>query len=244
MDKIRNLMVYGTLATLIIIQFARQPASESAQAAARSAADKTILGPADFIELIDENGEIVKLRAAKGRIAWSDHRSGRALSVAFVQVIEVIQKAMDTEEMRALAKSKTEEHDNRYREYAAKFEEFKKRTEGLGTSDPRYREIYAEYQALTKEYEAWTQSEKQETNRLHLVALTKGRADFQAAIEVVAKRMDIDVVLQSHSPTEKLDDDYSRATYDLQGQDVVHYPDAIDITTDVCKELGITLDAP
>jgi Skp family chaperone for outer membrane proteins len=242
MRNIRDLMAYGTLATLILLQIAQGSAFESAQGAARSNADKTILGPADFIELVDENGEVVKLRAAKGRIAWSDHISGRTLSVAFVRSIDVIQKAMDTEEVREIVKVQNEKSEKAYRELMTKHEDVQKRIEGLSPSDPKYQEIYEEYQTAVSAYKSASEDAKKERNRMHVDALKKADADFHAAIEVVTKRLGIDVVFRAESPNRKIDEDYTHAGWDLQAQAVIQYPEAMDITVEVCQEMGITLE--
>ena len=240
MNKFHCWAIYVSLAVLFILQIPRTSVMAGDQANAQSAPAPVRLGPASAINLVESNGVAVDLRAQGGRIAWSDRPTGRALSIGVVQFGKIFKPLVEeNEEFKAQGATRREEYEVRHREATAKMEKIRREMEGMNPTSPEYRKVYEEYQMVYNEFEQWRQAKAKEQEALGLDRMVKAFQDFEAAIDVVAKRLEIDLVLQAIAPDDLPRDDFARASWNISNRFVLRYPEGLDITNEVMEELSI-----
>ena len=197
------------------------------------------LGPADSIVIA---GKVpVKLTNADGHVAFGDGASHRIYSIGTVNVSKGVRALMESARF-------AEERDRLTDERTAKEEEFEKRAKELREritkagddedADPKLREDIESFQQDVGE---WGESHEKAQRDLIATQYEKAYGDLREAVEVVADRRKLDIVMRFVPSSEKLEpgtpDDLARQ---LLARTFVRIPDALDITDEVMRELNVT----
>lgn len=248
MHKLHLVLIYSLLVFVLADRIPDLLAPGQPLALAQTAEAPNRIGPAAALELIDvdddadDDGEDKRLvvRNDAGRIAWGEHPTSRALSMAVVQagpiVKDMLMRPQFAEELKVLQR----ESDDEQNAWVTKMGDVSKKLEGLNRSSPEYRQIYDEYQRLHKEYTTWRDSFIKRRDAVAAKQVTAVYDELVAAVDIVAKRLDIDIVMQARSPSDELSQtDYSKAGWDIALRTILKFPESIDITEQVRDELGI-----
>ncbi len=242
MRPIDRLLVVAALVagvSSLLVQFARPSAAHAAPLGPAE------LGPADALVLTDakpaKNGpKEMKVRAEGGRVAWGDRSTDKAWSIGAVNVdksMKAILAGTSYAEKRDEYDAEAKKQDD---EYGKRFEDLRTKYQGIDPKSPEFPKAQQELEALRNEYMAWRDGSMKIREKLFSEQIEKAYRDLVAAVDIVAEREDIDLVfrfLPTGNPFEA--DSLVEAREQVIGRSLLKYPETIDITSEVMKELGI-----
>ena len=233
-ERIVTFGLIGLLAALLVF---RLPALDRSATANAPIAD-TVLGPASAVTLTGAKGEL-SVRNDDGRIGWGKAPFGRVYSVGFVHITKPLRKIREqtrlVEESEALAKELGDQNT----EYQKKLQEIAESVEKLKQDSPEYQEHFAQGEKLYQEYMAWQRGAMERKGKLEAGQLEKAYRQLIEAVEVVSDRLGVDIVyrfIATSDPFEAMD--LGTALNEIRFRSVLRYPEALDITPAVLKELG------
>ena len=240
MKTTERIVIYAALALLALVNLPHLLGSASAPAlAAGPEADR--VGPYSSIALGEGDSELV-LRNRGGRLAWDDTDYAQVISIAFVHVGKAMGPLLEAErylEERERLEEQIREIDE---ELVARMEAFREAHAG---DDPveETDELRQAREALVREYDAWTRERARRMGRLGASQIESAYRDVVAAVEVVADRLGIDVVLRFIRPeTEFQAQGPQQAYIAVRARIALKYPEALDITDLVLEELALEIE--
>lgn len=208
-------------------------------ATAVPAAVPSDLGPADALILSGKDANL-QLRNADGRLAFGDQPTARLWSLGAVnsdKVMKLLLKSERFEEERKrleeTAKSKDEEFRKRYGELEAKYKD-------MDPKSPEFEPGRAEVEGFFKEVESWRKEITDRLSKLQAEQIEKAYREMTAAVDVVADRGKVDLVLRFVPTGQPFESgNPGDAMLQVQVRTFLHYPEAIDMTADLLKELSL-----
>ena len=236
MRTAERIALWSALAASAAALFLRAPASQAVATAPRLPAD---LGPADAVILSGKDSNL-QLRNADGHLAFGDQPTARAWAVGAVnsdKVMKLLLKSERFEEERKrleeTAKGKDEEFRKRYSELETKYKD-------LDPQSPGFEQGRGEVEAFFKEVEGWRKEVTERLGRLQAEQIEKAYREMAAGVDVVAERGKVDVVFR-FVPTAQ---DFNTQTpadamLAVQVRTFLRYPEAVDLTLELLKELSL-----
>ncbi len=229
-------LLWSALAALAVALLLRAPAREAVAVAPRMPAD---LGPADAVILTGKDANL-QLRSADGRLAFGDHPTARAWSVGAVNSDKVMKLLLKSErfddERKRLeegAKGKDEEFRKRYSELETKYKD-------LDPKSPDFEKGRAEVEGFFKEVEDWRKEIGGRLSKLQAEQIEKAYREMTAAVDVIADRSKVDVVFRFVPTSQAFDTETpADAMLAVQVRTFLRYPEAVDLTPDIMKELSL-----
>lgn len=196
------------------------------------------LGPADALLLAGKDP--LRLANADGRLSWSDQPGSRAYSLGTVHVGRILQALMasdkykaEREEFHAARRAEGEEFEKRYKEMVEKIR-------GVDKDSPEFPALREELEAFQQEFTKWNVETDKQAKELVARHYQAAYSDLREAVEVVADRRKIDLVMRFIPPTEKLaPGDDGDIAQQLQARSFLRSPDSIDITEDIIAEMHL-----
>lgn len=199
------------------------------------------LGPADRLLLRGERE--LAVRNADGRMAWSDNEHGRAYSMAFVDVNDVLVKLMETDGYKNDREKLTETVQAEEKEWLAKRDALQGKYGNITPDDPRMEQARAEFGAWQAGVQQWQQDAQNRVNTMAIEQLKKAYAEIVTAVDVVADKRGIDIVFRFTPGDEPLTEGISGQTMlDIRLRPVVRAPKGLDITVDVLEEMSLPVE--
>ncbi|MFM8641123.1 MAG: OmpH family outer membrane protein [Planctomycetota bacterium] len=197
------------------------------------------LGPADALILKGKDANL-QLRNADGRLAFGDQPTSRAWSVGAVNSDKTMKLLLKSERfederkrLEEQAKGKDEEFRKRYSELEAKYKD-------LDPKSPDFEQGRAEVEGFFKEVEGWRKEIGEKLSKLQAEQIEKAYREMTAAVDVVAERGKVDLVLRFVPTAQAFESNTpADAMLAVQVRTFLHYPDAIDLTTELLKELSL-----
>jgi len=215
------------------------------------------LGPAERLTLVptaeeeDASGEAAEpaedlvLHNRGGRLAWSEAATHRAWSMAMVDDRQVISRLMSSDEIEDRRTALREELQAESQDYEQRMQAIITESEGLDPENNErdaelIQEAFARYQQVQQEYQQWQQSARARGDRLEAEMLKDAYRELVAAVEVVADRRDIDLVLRSvRADAEFTEQDPRAVSLALRMRTALLAPEGVDVTEYVLEELGL-----
>ncbi len=196
------------------------------------------LGPASSLELEGEKPLVI--RNEEGRIAWNDEATSRAWSIGAVHIDRIIKEMIQSE----VYAGERQDLESELRELDSEFSDRQKSIQDefgeIGEEDPNFPEAQARMQGLMQEYQQFAQMAQGRMAQLQAEQLERSYRDLIEAIEVVADKAQIDLVYR-YIPTSEpfLNSSVEQAMLQIQMRPFLRYPDSIDLTAKVLKELDL-----
>lgn len=242
MKTAERIVIYAALGLLAAANLPRLLESAGPPAfAAAPASDR--VGPYASVALSQESEDDLVLRARGGRLAWDDSDYARAMSFAFMHVGNALGPLLETDhfvEERQRLEDEIREIDE---DLVARMEAFREAHIGDDPSVPEEEEVRAQREALVREYEAWTQERTRLLGALAARQIEEAYREVIAAVEVVADRLGIDVVLRFIPTANDFQSLNSGQAYvSVRARIALKYPEALDITDEVLEELALDVE--
>ena len=239
MSNRERIVIYGALALLLSMSLATWSGNPAAAGPGDEALD---LGPAERLTLIDGDKPLV-LRNVSGRLSWSDSDHDRVYSLGFVHVGKALGQLLETELVTDEMTELEEEIRRVGDEITERVEAFRKENRDVGPDDPRAAELQRIFQELLQERDRWRMEGSRRMGLLRAQQIERAYRDFVAAVEVVADRRQIDLVLR-FIPTAN---DFNAANPNqaftgITSRIALTYPHGLDITDQVLEELALEVE--
>lgn len=207
-------------------------------ASARAYSQLQDLGPADGLVLTGKAD--LRVTNADGRLSWSDQPGSRAYSIATVHVGRILQALLgsekykkELEEFATTRKAEGEEFEKRYKDMVTKIR-------GVDKDSPEFPAMREELEAFQQEFTAWNVKNEKEGRDLATRHYQQAYSDLREAVEVVADRRKIDLVMRFIPAAEKIvEGDEAEIAQQLQARTFLRSPDSIDITEDIITEMNV-----
>jgi Skp family chaperone for outer membrane proteins len=196
------------------------------------------LGPASSLELEGEKPLVI--RNEEGRIAWNDEATSRAWSIGAVHIDQIIKEMIQSE----VYSGERQDLEGELREVDSEFSDRQKGIQDefgdIGEDDPNFPEAQSRMQALMQEYQQFAQMAQGRMAQLQAEQLERSYRDLIEAVEVVADKAQIDLVYR-YIPTSEpfITSSVEQAMLQIQMRPFLRYPDSIDLTAKVLKELDL-----
>ncbi|MFO0875494.1 MAG: OmpH family outer membrane protein [Phycisphaerales bacterium] len=237
MSTRERLFLYGLLAVLAALVVFRSPWPERV-AAAEAMLDDPALGPASSLVLKGPKGDLT-VRNDDGRIGWGKPPFGRVYSVGFVHITKPLRKLREqarfVEEAEALGKELSDQDA----EYRKKLQEMAEKVGKLGQDSPEYQDLFQQGEKMYQEYVTWQRAAVDRKGKLDAAQLEKAYRQLIDAVEVVSEKLGVDIVYRFIATSDPFEaTDLGAALNEVRFRSVLRYPQALDITPDVLKELG------
>lgn len=205
------------------------------------------LGPAESVTLVDpENkNQSLELRNRKQHLTWGDDAYHEARSIAFLHVGKPLYGLMSSdaysqpiEQVRSELSAEAKQRDSDLR---ALYEQI----QSLDPKDPATADKQNDFLKQRDEFQKWLQESQQRIAKMEADALMKAYDEIVAAVDVVAERKHIDLVLrflpsELDEGTEVNNADEAQSV--IRGRTAVKYPEDLDITNLVMEELSLDVE--
>jgi len=209
----------------------------TAIATALPAADE--LGPTDAVALRGKDGEI-RVRNEGGRPAWGTEPTARAWSMAAVNSDRIMKLLLRSERFDEERKQLEESGREKDAEFRRRFQDLESKYKDLTPDSPGFADGRAEVEAFFREVEQFRKETGDRLGKLQAEQIERAYREMAAAIDVVAERQKIDVVFR-FVPTSQAFESGTAADAMLQVQvrTFLRYPEEIDVTAEVMKEMSL-----
>ena len=205
----------------------------------------TPLGPASQLVLEGEGDNRVTLKAVDNHLAWGDAPSHRNWSQGWVSIGPLLDQLMQAESFQEERSTLSEELQEDEQLIIDALESIRGQMEGLEPDDPDVAALAAEGRNLLEQRRGFIQAAQMAQSQLAGTQLERAYREVIDAVKIVAEARDINLV-HRFIPT---DDPFNGttaadATLEIRLRSLLFYPEELDITSDVAKELGVELNRP
>ncbi|MGI9014328.1 MAG: OmpH family outer membrane protein [Phycisphaerales bacterium] len=197
------------------------------------------LGPAD--RLLLAGPEMLTVRNASGRLAWGDGVEDRAYSTGFVNLTRVLPALLETPRFKDARDQLMADMQAQEDDWRAKFEALQEKyAEVTGPEHPRAAEAQAEAGGLQRGFQVWQQEAGEKVNAMAVEQLKQGYQEVLDAVNIVADREGIDMVMRFTPPSDPLPGEaHAQTMLDIRMRPVLRSPEGLDITDQVMSELSL-----
>lgn len=204
------------------------------------------LGPADSLALIDtgdppqQPSKHLELRNRHGHLSWGQQPYHAAHSVAFVHLGEPISQLLTLGRYDERRQGLRDELQQQAQTYERDLRELYDQLNQMRQDDPAFATTQEQANKLFQEFRRWEHEAQQRTGKLEAELIQQAYEEILVAVEVVADRQNIDVVLRFIPTDEAFEaQNPQQAQFLIRGRSALKYPDYLDITSDVMDELAL-----
>jgi len=203
------------------------------------------LGPADALLLAAPRGAAtdappLAIRNGIGRLSWGSEPGSRAFSIGLVHVDRILKGIIQSDRFIADRMKFDEQAREAREEFERRFKAFEEKYPSPDPKSPDFEQIQREFAALQNEAQVWAARIQDIQSKLAAEQVEKAYREMISAVEVVGDRRAVDIVyrfLPASKPFDALS--LPDAMLQVQSRTMLRYPDSIDITDDVVRELGL-----
>jgi len=241
MNNRERIVIYGALALLALTNLAALCGQSGSSVAADPVTVGDQLGPAETLTLVEGEKQLV-VRSRGDRLAWSDSDHARAYSIAFVHVGRAVGPLMEAQEYEEEVGRLREELQGRDQEMTERIAAFQEENRQVEPDDPRAPEVQRALKMMLQQLERGRLEGAQRLDQLRAGHVEQAYRDLVAAVEVVAQRRQIDIVLRFVPTANDFQAQSLAAAYTgVRARVALKYPEALDITDAVLEELALEL---
>lgn len=241
MSHRERITIYSILGLVVILNLSLLFAPQGKAAIAAASEWFQDLGPADRLILNGENR--LHVRNVEGRLSWSDNEHGRAYGLGFIQLSKVLNALMERPALAEEREALQNDLQARADAYESQLEEISGQLNNLPENSPEFARILEQGQAIYNEYLQWNQEAATLRDRLVSEQYARSYNELVAAVDVVADRRGVDLVLRFSPNRAEFDDDNTdQALVEIQQRIAIKYPDGLDLTDDVITELALVIE--
>ena len=240
MSNRERIVIYAALVLLAATNITVLSSGRVGSAWAAGPAEQTHLGPAGSLTLAGAEDELLVLRNADGRLAWSDTDYARSFSVAFVHVGQAMGPLLEADEYVEEYRELDAELRERDEEVAAAIDAFRKEHQDITPDDPEAANVQQAFQAMIQQREKMRVVAGRRLGQLAADHIERAYRDLVAAVEVVAARRSIDIVYRFIPTANEFNAANPPQSYTgVRARVVLKYPPELDITDEVMEELAL-----
>lgn len=221
----------ATSALCLLIVSSPVAMAQQDPAAAPALPSLTLSGP---------GGDLI-LKNSGRRLAWGEDDHSKAYSTAFVHIGKVLKQLAASETYQEEIEALRKELEEQEADYRSKLEEISGRIEGLDQNSEEFKRIYEEGEKIFTEYREWAGKVAARRNEMEAKHLETSYRQLVEAVEVISERKNIDLVYRFIATEEPFEaKSAEEALNEIRLRTVLKYPQGLDITPDVLKELSLS----
>lgn len=206
-----------------------------------SSMSSSSVGPVSELILRSSQGEL-RLKNAGGRLVWNDSPWGKALSIATVDLGRVIMAVAKSDQMDQELRNRRDEMEKQYREgldeRRRRLQELDREIAAAPSRSSEQSALMKRRQEMSAEMSQWTKEIEKRRFEVAADILRNSYADVCSAVDVIAAKMSVDIVLTRHDADVVDHLRYEDLLGFIKSLSVIRSPAEIDITEDVIAELG------
>lgn len=239
MKSTERAVIYLALAVLGAVNAVFLLSHTGRSALAEAASWLQDLGPADSLKLVDGD-KVLVLRNKAGRAAWGDGDFKQTYTIGFVDISKALNPLMEGQTFKEERDALRKELEGVEADYKSKLDGFGEQLQGMEKESPQYKEKIDEARKLYQEYMKWGETAVSKRNELDVKHLQQAYRELVSAVNVVADKLGVDIVMR-FIPTDKdfKATDAEQALTEIRLRSAVKYPEKLDITGDVLRELSL-----
>ena len=200
------------------------------------------LGPASSLTLVNDDKEVV-LSNLDNRLSWGTNDYQKAYSFAFINVGRVLNPLLSSTQFQEEREQFQDEIKDGEAEYQEQLESLAEQMDGVDPESPEGREIMTQGRAKNQERQEWLRLMMAKRNQLESGHLSTAYQELISAVQIVAERKNIDIVLRTIPPEDEiLGKDVDATMLQIRLRSALVYPEDLEITEDVMNELGVDQD--
>ena len=236
-----RLLIWSNLAALVVLismAFLR-PSSVIAEDETKAPA----LGPASSLDLVEEDGKSIELKAVDGRLSWGDEPQQQIHSVAYVHIGALLSPLMEAEERVEERRTLAERIQEDAQVMIDELDSIQAEMEGLDTAEGEGQELIQRGQQLAQQLQAFRQQAQAVQEASMAKQLEQCYKEIVTGVNVVADRRNIDTVYRFIPTEDEFSiQDINTAMSQIRLRSVLRYPEDSDITEEVAEELNLVLE--
>ncbi|MBX3356063.1 MAG: OmpH family outer membrane protein [Phycisphaeraceae bacterium] len=230
---------HGLLVLVVLLGVAVLSQDRPGSRADAEANQRDDLGPTDGLILRGTKGDL-RVRDAEGRLAWGDRPTDRVTSIAFVHVDRIMTLLMDAPRLSDERKALEDRERSKMEEFQAKRDEFIRQYGRVNPDHPDFERASEAWRVLRESLDQWQQEMSKDNERLLKEQIDVSWKEILSAIDVVAERKGVDIVLRFVPTAEPfVAEDPTGGISQLLGRTVLKMPETLDLTSDVMRQLNL-----
>lgn len=206
-------------------------------------AGPTPLGPASELVLEGDDTKTITVNVDDGHLAWGTAATHRLYSEGYVAIGNLLDALMSTDSFVEERQQLSEQVQEDEQRLSTAIEAIRSQIDGLETDDPARSGLMEEGRALFQQRQSFLQMAQQAQSRLAGEQLERAYRELVEAAKIVAESKKIDIV---HRFIPTADDfkgtAHTEALSEIRMRNLLVYPEALDITSEVADELGVEVD--
>ena len=206
-----------------------------------SSEDDGKLGPVDSITLSGSQGDVTITNTGE-RISWGDEETSKAWSVGFMETGKAIDQLMQADHFVEAREDLEEELEEEIASVRKTLDEILERGRDLDPNNPSVPEVRKQWEQTYKKFEQLQKKGIRMLSKLASDHLQESYKEVLEAVNVIADRMNIDIVLRFIPPEDEFKGDSRDTTLtQIRLRTALRVPKGIDITDEVLSELGLEM---
>lgn len=202
--------------------------------------DKVILGPADEVILSGTPAPLT-ISNQDGRLSWGTQPNNRVLSLGTLHLDRIMRAILQSSSYEADRLKVTEEAETMNKDFESRFKELEKKYGHLTKDSPEAPEAEAAFRGLRGEFDAWVAGMQRIQSRLAVEQMERAYKEILAAVDVVAHRDSIDLIMRFVPPERPFEaGSVADAMLQIHARPMLHMPESIDVTDAVMKEMAVS----
>ncbi len=207
-------------------------------AAARTLPLPQDLGPADALVLSGKSE--LRLTNVDGRLSWSDQPSSRVFSIGTVHVGRILNALLQSDKYSAEKADFAAARQKKGEDFERRYKEMLEKARGIDKDSPEFPAAREQFEAFQQEYTVWNSASEKEGQDMVTRQYQSAYGDLREAVEVVADRRKIDLVMRFIPASDKLAaGEEAGIAQQLMARTFLRSPDSIDMTEDILTEMHL-----
>lgn len=209
-------------------------------AGAISASAMGDLGPADALVLSGKDSTLT-VSNRSGRISWAEDATARSHSIATLHVGRIMSALLQSDSYKKEREQVAEANEAKGKDFEARYRALVEKARSMDKESPDIPAAREEFEAFQAEFSQWNDAIQAEADELQSRQYQDAYSRLRDAVDVVADRRKIDLVLRFIPPTDKIrPGDQEMIVQQMMSRTFVRVPESIDITDDILREMNLT----
>jgi Skp family chaperone for outer membrane proteins len=197
------------------------------------------LGPTDALILSGEKDDLT-ISNKDGRMSWGEEKTATTWSVGFMETGKALKQLLKAEHFKETREDLNLEIEDNISETREALESITEEAKTLTPDDPSFAGVRQQWQQLYDQFQRMQQLGADARGALYAEQMQESYKEIIEAVNVVAERMNIDMVLRFIPP----DDEFEQGNPDsiimqIRLRSALRTPKGLDITDEVLAELGL-----
>lgn len=207
----------------------------------QSSEEDSKLGPVDSITLAGADGDI-KISNADKHLSWGEEKTSRAWSVGFMETGKALEQLVRADHLVEVRDELDQELDEQLSAAKEILDEISERGRAMEPDDPDGPATRQEWEHAYRNFERLQQECMQIRGKLASEQMQEAYKEVLEAVNVVADRLNIDIVLRFIPPDGEFEGISPDSTLmQISLRSALRLPEGVDITDEVLSELGLEL---